>query len=80
MKQTDQFTTTMILSKRKLRKRIAESAIPQMMHKYYFCTITTLHRRLMWESELLKAEHKYRLHRHSEAPADTVTHNEDHAI
>lgn len=73
----------MILTKKQLRKRIAQSAIPARLHSMAFTEITK-HKRLMWETEFIKADKAYRDAAEgckTRMPhADMITHNEEHAI
>lgn len=79
----NQKTRAMILTKKQLRKRIAQSAIPARLHSIAFAEITK-HRRLMWETELIKADKAYKDaaegYKVRMSRTDTITHNEGHAI
>ena len=79
----NQKTRAMILTKKQLRKRIEQSAIPARLHSMAFAEITK-HRRLMWETELIKADKAYRDAAEgckTRTPhSDMITHNEEHAI
>ena len=84
----------MILTKKQLRRRIEQSAIPARLHSIAFAEITK-HRRLMWETELIKMDMGYNkamraaqkymnenIHgmlRQVKNP-DIIYHNEEHAI
>lgn len=73
----------MILTKKQLRRRIEQSAIPARLHSIAFAEITK-HRRLMWETEFIKFDKAYRnaiKGCETRTPhSDMITHNEDHAI
>lgn len=49
----------MILTKKQLRRRIEQSAIPARLHSIAFAEITK-HKRIMWETELIKADKAYK--------------------
>lgn len=86
----------MILTKKKLRKEIENSPLPQDMYQAVFDHITSTKGRLMWETELLrmtlvpKGELKEYLEaapegqtEHNDIHSDDHlhhTHNDDHAI
>ena len=67
----NQKTRAMILTKKQLRRRIAFAEI-------------TKHKRIMWETELIKADKAYRDAAEgckTRTPhSDMITHNEEHAI
>lgn len=73
----------MIITKKQLRKRIEQSAIPARLHSIAFAEIIK-HRRLMWETEFIKADKAYRDaaegYKALMSRTDEVTHNEEHAI
>ena len=75
----------MILTKKQLRRRMEQSAIPARLHSVAFAEITK-HRRLMWETELFKADFRYRRGAgmfqtdSADLCADGESHNTDHAI
>lgn len=79
----NQKTRAMILTKKQLRRRIEQSAIPARLHSIAFAEITK-HRRLMWETEFIKADVAYRDaakdYKARMSRTDTITHNEEHAI
>lgn len=79
----NQKTRAMILTKKQLRRRIEQSAIPARLHSIAFAEITK-HRRLMWETELIKTDKAYRDAAEGYKPrmsrTDTITHNEEYAI
>ena len=85
----NQKTRAMILTKKQLRKRIEQSAIPARLHSIAFAEITK-HRRLMWETGLIRWEQLYlKCHyiRSVTTPTfcetihhDCKTHNTDHAV
>ena len=73
----------MILTKKQLRRRIEQSAIPTRLHSIAFAEITK-HKRLMWETELIKADKAYRDaaegYKTRVLWTNTLTYNEEHAI
>ena len=79
----NQKTRAMILTKKQLRKRIEQSAIPARLHSIAFAEIVK-HKRLMWETEFIKADVAYRNaakgYKARMSRTDTITHNEEHAI
>lgn len=79
----NQKTRAMILTKKQLRRRIEQSAIPARLHSIAFAEITK-HRRLMWETEFIKADKAYKDaaegYKSRMSRTDTITHNEEHAI
>lgn len=79
----NQKTRAMILTKKQLRRRIEQSAIPARLHSIAFAEITK-HKRLMWETELIKADVAYRNaaegYKSSASWTNTLTYNEEHAI
>ena len=79
----NQKTRAMILTKKQLRRRIEHSEIPARLHSVAFAEITK-HRRLMWETELIKADKAYKDaaegYKVRMSRTDTITHNTDHAV
>lgn len=79
----NQKTRAMILTKKQLRRRIEQSAIPARLHSIAFAEITK-HKRIMWETEFIKADVAYRDaakgYKSRMSHTDTITHNEEHAI
>ena len=79
----NQKTRAMILTKKQLRRRIEQSAIPTRLHSIAFAEITK-HKRLMWETELIKADKAYRDaaegYKTRVSWTNTLTYNEEHAI
>lgn len=73
----------MIITKKQLRKRIEQSAIPARLHSIAFAEITK-HKRIMWETEFIKADKAYRDaaegYKSSASWTNTLTYNEEHAI
>ena len=79
----NQKTRAMILTKKQLRRRIEQSAIPARLHSMAFAEITK-HKRLMWETELIKTDKAYRDasegYKARVSWTNTLTYNEEHAI
>lgn len=79
----NQKTRAMILTKTQLRRRIEHSAIPVRLHSVAFAEITK-HKRLMWETELIKADKAYKDasegYKARMSRTDTITRNEQQAI